>query len=578
MHFRFPTLLLIAPVVAALSFDAGPLWPQQRPQPSVETRLRRLTLREKAAQLVMPWIAGSYAAFDDPGFARIVRWVDTLGVGGVIVSIGAPTDIAAKLNFLQRKAKLPLLVAADLEGGTAFRFTGGTGFPTNMGVGASGRDEDAEEMGRIIAREGRAVGIHITFSPVADVNNNPANPIINTRSFGGDPSAVARLVAAQIRGTQGEGMLATAKHFPGHGDTETDSHLALPVVAADWRRMDSVELVPFRAAVEAGVALVMSAHIALPQVDSGLTRPATMAPNVLTGILRDSLGFRGLIVTDALDMGGVVNSYGPDEAAVQAILAGSDILLQPRDPRTAVEAVVRAVQEGRIPRERLDRSVRRVLQLKQRLGLFRRRTVNLDSVGYVVGRRAALDSAQATSARALVLLKDSLGVLDSLRRPARRVAIITYGEANAGTVGAVLSGELRRRGYPTIVFRLHPPSGPASYDSARVMLTGGDVRLFVVSVRAREGKGSIAMPEPLTGLIEGTVGGTPTLLVSLGSPYLITQTPGVPGYLLGWVSNPLVEQAIAAALTGAPITGHLPVAIPPSYPIGAGLQRPASMP
>ena len=578
MHYRFRTFLLIAPVVAALSFDAGPLSPQQPPQPSVEARLRRLTLREKAAQLVMPWIAGSYAAFDDPGFARIVRWVDTLGVGGVIVSIGAPTDIAAKLNFLQQKARLPLLVAADLEGGTAFRFTGGTGFPTNMGVGASGRDEDAEEMGRIIAREGRAVGIHITFSPVADVNNNPANPIINTRSFGGDPSAVARLVAAQIRGTQGAGMLATAKHFPGHGDTETDSHLALPVVAADWRRMDSVELVPFRAAVEAGVALVMSAHIALPQVDSGFTRPATMAPNVLTGILRDSLGFRGLIVTDALDMGGVVNSYGPDEAAVQAILAGSDILLQPRDPRTAVEAVVRAVQEGRIPRERLDRSVRRVLQLKQRLGLFRRRTVNLDSVGYVVGRRAALDSAQATSARALVLLKDSLGVLDSLRRPARRVAIITYGEANAGTVGAVLSGELRRRGYPTIVFRLHPPSGPASYDSARVMLTGGDVRLFVVSVRAREGKGSVAMPEPLARLIEGTVGGTPTLLVSLGSPYLITQTPGVPGYLLGWVSNPLVEQAIAAALTGAPITGHLPVAIPPSYPIGAGLQRPASMP
>lgn len=544
----------------------------------MEARLRRLTLREKAAQLVMPWIAGSYAAFDDPGFERIVRWVDSLGVGGVIVSIGAPTDIAAKLNFLQRTAKLPLLVAADLEGGTAFRFTGGTGFPTNMGVGASGRDEDAEEMGRIIAREGRAVGVHITFSPVADVNNNPANPIINTRSFGGDPGVVARLVAAQVRGTQREGMLATAKHFPGHGDTETDSHLALPVVAADWRRMDSLELVPFRAAVEAGVALVMSAHIALPAVDSGLTRPATMAPNILTGILRDSLGFRGLIVTDALDMGGVINSYGPDQAAVQAILAGSDILLQPRDPRTAVEAVVRAVEEGRITRDRLDQSVRRVLQLKHRLGLFRRRTVNLDSIGYVVGRRAALDSARAASARSLVLLKDSLGVLDSLRRPVRRIAIITYGETNAGTVGAVLSGELRRRGYPTIVFRLHPPSGPASYDSARVMLTGGEVRLFVVSVRAREGKGSVAMPEPLARLIEETTGAAPTLLVSLGSPYLITQTPGVPGYLLGWVSNPLVEQAIAAALTGAPITGRLPVEIPPSYPIGAGLQRPASIP
>ena len=535
--------------------------------------MRRMTLAEKAAQLVMPWIPGSYAAFDDPAFERVIRWVDSLKVGSLIVSIGSPLDIAAKLNFLQRKARLPLLIASDLEGGTAFRFTGGTGFPTNMGVGAAGTEAEAYELGRIIAEEGRKVGVHITFSPVADVNNNPANPIINTRSFGGDPRAVGRLVAAQVRGTQDHGMLATAKHFPGHGDTETDSHLALPAIAADWARLDSVELVPFRSAIRAGVALVMSAHIALPTIDSGRTRPATMVPDILTGILRDSLGFKGLIVTDALDMGGVVAGYGAGEAAVQALRAGSDILLQPADPVVAVKAVVQAVKDGRLTTARLDRSVGRILELKVRLGLFTRRTVNLDSVGYVVGRKAFQDATRAASAAALVLLRDSTGILDSTASGRRRITMISYGEANAGTVGGVLAGELRRRGHEVTAFRLYPTSGPASYDSARTALDGDGLALFAVSVRARESKGSIAMPEPLGTLMAAS--SRPVLLVSFGSPYIISQAPSVSGYLLAWLANPFTERAVAEALAGAAITGKLPVEIPPGYQIGAGVQRQA---
>ncbi len=543
----------------------------QRSRPDVGRMMRRMSVADKAAQLIMPWVAGGYTAWDDPAFEQVVRWVDSLGVGGVVISIGSPVDIAARLNHLQRRATVPLLVASDLEGGTAFRFTGGTAFPTNMGVGAGGQETDAYAMGRIIAEEGRAVGVHLTFSPVADVNNNPSNPIINTRSFGGDPRLVARMVAAQIRGTQDGGMLATAKHFPGHGDTDTDSHLALPVVAADWPRIDSLELVPFRAAVQAGVAAVMSAHIALPGLDAGRSRPATMVPELLTGLLRDSLGFRGLIVTDALDMGGVVRGYGAGDAAVSALLAGSDILLMPADPAEAVRAVVQAVADGRVTPARLDASVRRVLELKVKLGLFRRRTVNLDSVGYLVGRRAAHEAARASASRSLVLLRDSLGVLERLNAGPARIALVAYTETGVGTLGGTLAGALRARGHEVTVTRLVPPSGAASYDTVRAAVAAADLALFAVQVRAREGAGSVAMPAALAEAITGAPG--PALLVSFGSPYLISQTPAVPGYLLAWTATALSERAVADALSGAEVTGRLPVDIPPAYRVGDGLLR-----
>lgn len=561
--------LLLSLVAAALCARPAAA---QAPTPDVDSVLSRLPLEEKVAQLVMPWIGGQYASYDDPGSERIRRWVDSLRVGGVIVSIGSPLDVAARLNHLQRLAPLPLLVASDLEGGTAFRLTGGTAFPTNMGVGAAGQEADAYALGRLIALEGRAVGIHITFSPVADVNNNPGNPIINTRSFGEDPGLVARLVAAQVRGTQDHGMPATAKHFPGHGDTGTDSHLSLPVVQADWARLWRLELRPFRAAVEAGAELVMSAHVALPGIDSGRVRPATMVPEILTGVLRDSLGFRGLIVTDALDMGGVLGSYGEGEAAVRALLAGSDILLQPRDPEVAVRAVVAAVREGRVAEARVNASVRRLLALKGRLGLFTTRGVALDSVAVMVGRREHQELAADVSARAVVLLRDN-GTMDSLARRPQRLALVTYGEGNGSGVGGTLAAELRQAGHAVTTFRLSPASGPASYDSARAVLRAAPYQLFAVAVRARESAGTVAMPAPLGQLLEES--GRRATLVSFGSPYLATQTPGIGGYLLAWTSNPFTERAVARAFAGAAVTGRLPVSIPPMFRVGDGLRREA---
>ncbi len=532
-----------------------------------------LSVRDKIAQLVMPWIPGTYAAYDDEAFERMEGWVESLHVGGLIVSVGSPLDIAAKINRLQQLSLLPLLIASDLEGGTSLRFNGGTPFPPNMGVGATGSDSAAYEMGRITALEGRAAGIHLAFAPVADVNNNPANPIINTRSFGEDPAEVARFVAAEIRGLQDFGMLATAKHFPGHGDTGTDSHIDLPVIQSDWARLDSIELVPFRTAVAAGVKVVMSAHIALPGIDGGQVRPGTVAPNVLTGILRDSLGFRGLVVTDALNMSGVARAYGA-EAAVRAFLAGADLLLQPDDPRTAIEAMEAAVERGEITSERLDRSLRRVLEAKRSLGLFARRIVPLDSVPEVVGSAASQETAREIAARSIVMVKDAGGTIHGLKSARPPLTLVTYAEEDNRAVGTVLAGVLRGQGFSVTMVRLWPGSGPASYDSAAAALTRNRVALFASADRPIAGRGSIGLPRALTALIGGSARTRPTILVSLGNPYLISDLPEVGSYLIGWRSNPITEQAVARALAGAvSITGRLPISIPPAYPRGWGVTR-----
>lgn len=559
-----------------LALACAPVHGASAPAParpvSVDSVLASLPLRARVAQLVMPWMPGFYVAADDPSFERVERWVDSLGVGGIIVSIGSPLDVAGRINALQRRARVPLLVASDLEGGTTFRLVGGTPFPTNMGVAATGRDEDAYQMGRVTAIEGRAVGIHLAFAPVADINSNPLNPIINTRSFGQDPAQVGRLVAAEIRGMQDHGMLATAKHFPGHGDTQVDSHLFLPSLDVSWSRLDSMELVPFRSAVAAGVAAIMSAHIAVPAL-AGPGRPATLAPSVLGAVLRDSLRFQGLVVTDALNMGGIVGNFGAGEAAVLALEAGADLLLQPADPAVTIDAVEAAVRSGRISEARLNVSVRRVLELKQRAGVFNRKLVDLDQVMLSVGGAESVDTARAIAQRAIVLVKDDGGIVDSLRARRGRRTLILYGdEVNVGA-GNGLAAELRLRGDTLTTFRLTPSSGPASYDSARVALTRNPQAIIAVAIRANAFRGTIGMPDALAELVDGSAVMRPTTLVSLGSPYIIQQVPRVGSYLVAWAANATSEWAAAGALAGAPISGRLPIGIPGVAMLGDGLQR-----
>jgi beta-N-acetylhexosaminidase len=439
-----------------------------------------------------------------------------------------------------------------------------------MAAGATDDERDAYTYGRIAALEGRAVGIHVNFAPDADVNNNPLNPIINTRSFGEDPHAVARLVRAYVRGLQDNGMLATLKHFPGHGDTDADSHLGLPTIRADYPRLDSVELVPFRAGIDAGASVVMSAHIAFPAF-TGDT-PATLSPAMLTGVLRDSLKFKGLVVTDALQMGAIVAKYGAGEAAVRAFEAGSDLLLMPADPDSAISSMLAALASGRITPARLDASVRRMLDIKRNLGLFERRTVPLDSIARIVGSKANQDLADGVAQRALTLVRDTAGTVARLRANRSRMAIIAYGDELNSYVGQRML-ELMRAGGDTVgFFRLWPMSGPLSYDSARVIINRAPTVIFAMNVRPIAAKGAIALPDSLARLITVTDSLKPTVLVSLGSPYLLNQTPTVKSYLIAWSGVRPAERAAARALLGwSPIRGKLPIRIPPAYQIGAGL-------
>ena len=550
--------------------------PPRPPEPvAVDAVLGKLTPREKIGQLVVPWLGGNYQALDDSAFQIATRWVDSLEVGGIIISVGSPYDIAAKLNTLQRRSKLPLLVSADLEWGAAMRVVGATAFPYIMAAGATGDERDAYTIGRVAALEGRAVGIHVNFAPDADVNNNPLNPIINTRSFGEDPHAVARLVRAYVRGLQDNGMLATLKHFPGHGDTDADSHIGLPSINANYARLDSVELVPFRAGIDAGAQVVMSAHIAFP-VFTGET-PATLSPAMLTGVLRDSLKFKGLVVTDALQMGAIVAKYGAGEAAVRAFEAGSDLLLMPADPDSAIASMMTALQTGRITAARLDASVRRVLEIKRNLGLFTRRTVPLDSIARIVGSKPYQDAADDIAQRSVTLVRDTTGIVARMRAARSRMAIIAYGDELNSYVGQRMLELMRAGGDTVSFFRLWPMSGQASYDSARVVIGRAPAVVFAMNVRPIAARGAIALPDSLARLIANTDSVKPTVLVSLGSPYLLNQTPTVKSYLIAWSGVRPAERAAARALLGwSPVRGKLPIRIPPAYQIGQGLVLPDS--
>ncbi len=543
---------------------------------TVEQLLAALTPRQKVAQLVMPWLLGDFTPADAPTMRRARMWVDSLEVGGIIISTGTPHDIAAKLNALQAEAPLPLLISADFEAGTTMRMAAGTPFPTQMGIGATNRPDDAYTMGRVTALEARAVGVHLAFAPVADVNSNPANPIINTRSFGGDPHEVARFVAATIKGMRDGGVLSTAKHFPGHGDTDTDSHLALPIIRAPWERFDSLELVPFRAAVDAGVDAIMSAHIAVPALDGQERLPGTLSPQVLTGILQDSLGFTGLITTDALDMGAIAKEIGADEGVIRAFEAGSDLLLMPADPAAAIDAMTAAVESGRISMTRLNHSVRKILQMKVRMGLFHQRTVDLEHVAEVVGTERSMAAAADITERSLVLLDDTKGTVNALRSGPQRVAVITVADGTT-PLGTRLADQMRAMGHTVTAVRI--PTTPTPTELAAVERAIKDAPYLVLATSVRWGSysGVIGLAPATADLLNRLARQKPSVLVSFGSPYIIAQVPNAGGYLMAWSGTTMAETAVARALSGrTAITGTSPIPVPPKWPLRAGLQHPAT--
>ena len=553
----------------------------------VDCVLAHLTVRQKAAQMVWPRVLGDYTARDDRAWRALVRMVRTERVGGVIAGIGSPLELAQKIDDLQQASDLPLIMSADFETGAGFRARGGwflpnaidlggaVNFPPSMALAATGDTMLAYQEGRVTAREGRALGVQMDFAPVLDVNNNPANPVISTRSFGEDPRTVARFGAAFLRGVQDGGMLATGKHFPGHGDTGVNSHLALPVVNASRARLDSVELVPFRAAIAAGVAAIMTFHGSMPALDSTGV-PGTLSPAVLTGLLRDSLGFRGLVITDAMDMQGVLDSYGAAEAAMRAVAAGADVLLQPVDATETIDAVTFGVVLGRYDAARLDRSVRRILEAKLRLGLRTRRLANVDSVRAIVGDSADQALARRVAERSITLVRDSLGQLPlaALDR-GTRVLSITYAPRPDVGAGTVFDAELRR--WFTGLRSVWVDSDDPAPNAARLLALADSAQVVIVgSYVAQNWKAAtISVPPAFASFVEELVKrGRHPVVVALGNPYLLQQVPDVPAYVVAWSGFPLSQFAAARAVLGsARVSGRLPIGIPGLAALGAGLDR-----
>ncbi|MDB4948297.1 MAG: glycoside hydrolase family 3 domain protein [Gemmatimonadetes bacterium] len=581
------------PLPEPATLPPGPVSPPsaQPPAPAearwVQHTLASLSLRQKVAQMMMPWTPGDDVAEGTEPFERVSTWVSADEVGGIIVSTGTPTGYAAKLNALQRRARVPLLVATDLESGpgmrlvsdaslpAAMREEGGTSFPPVMGLAAAGSDTLAFQVGRVIGSEGRAVGLGLTLSPVLDVNSNPSNPIINVRSFGERADDVGRLAAAYVRGVHAGGLLSTGKHFPGHGDTRTDSHIDLPTISADSARLDSVELRPFRAAIAAGLDAVLVGHISVPAMEADGV-PASMSRRFSTDVLRGQLGFRGLVFTDAMNMGGLTRRYSEAEAAVRAVEAGADILLQPPHPRAAIDAVVAAVQAGRLTEARIDASVRRILEAKQRVGLSRGARVDAKALPALVGGAEHRALAREVADRSVTLVRDDRSLVP-LPAAALRVLSVTYADAGSRAPGGAFDAALAAGGRTVDAARVDARTTAAEYAALGTRAAAADVVLVSAYVTPREYRGSVDADGGFTDFVEGlSRAGKPVVAVSFGSPYLIAAFPSVPGYLLAWGSCAVCQQAAARALLGRiAIGGKLPVSLPPRWPVGWGIARPA---
>lgn len=554
---------------------------------TVRKWMRGMSLHDKVAQLVMMPVYGEVTNTRSAAFRKYQHFVRDLHVGGVIVTghiingtirNAEPFAMAAVLNRLQKTSKIPLLVSADFERGTSMRVTSTTAWPYSMAFAAAKDLDGARYEGAETAREARALGVNWLFAPVSDVNNNPDNPIINIRSYGEDPAEVSSFVQAFIAGAHSDThnpVLVTAKHFPGHGDTAQDSHLGLAKIDADRDRIESVELPPFRAAIAAGVDSVMTAHLAVPALEPE-NEPATVSSKIITGVLKEELGFRGLVVTDAMDMEGLASLYDTGEASVRAIEAGADVLLMPKKAEDAINGVMTAVQRGRITRQRLDESVAKVLAAKARLGLNRKKVVDLDGIDEVVDSPEAEERAQQVADHAVTLVKDEKDALP-LRHP-ETTCLIAMTESRRNQQGQRLLEEVKKRAPNMMTATVDPSMSKDDLEQVSQKTAGCTQIIAAAYVTVSAYRGNVALaggfPDFLNGLIAGK---TPVTLVALGNPYLVRAFPTVGTYVTTYSPTPTSEVSLARALFGeSAITGHLPVTIPGVAKYGDGIQLPAA--
>jgi beta-N-acetylhexosaminidase len=586
-----------------------------------EKTLKKLSLEEKIGQMLMVWAKVEFLNLNNPEYQRLREVMQKYHLGGFGLTVpvqsglvvkSEPYEAAALVNQLQREARVPLIFAADFERGVAMRLNGTTVFPHAMAFGAAGKLEYAEQFGRITALEARAIGVAWNWFPDADVNSNPLNPIINTRSFGSDPQQVSALVSAYIRGARAAGMLTTAKHFPGHGDTDSDSHLGLARVGGDWQRLQAVELPPFRAAIAAGVDAVMIAHVTVPGVEPDPNLVASNSEKVIRGLLQNQLGFKGLIVTDALDMNALMRLFATARApgatmanpsgaaAVAAVKAGSDMVIIPADLDGAYNGLLQAVRSGEIPEAQINTSVLKILRAKASVGLHKSPLVKLDELPKVIARPENLMLAQQVADAAVTLVRDNGKTLPFAAAAKRneaatpythsvetrnRVVAVVFTDDVRSEWGGVLERQLRARVPDANVIYVDANSAAFAAEPILAMVAQAERVLAAIYVVPQAGKrvlvnGQLKNTVSLVGaqasLLDQILkrAGERTAVVSLGNPYVAADFPAVQTYLCTFSNAQVSEMAAIKALFGEmPIRGQLPVNIPGVAARGEGIQR-----
>ena len=565
-------------------------------------QLGKMSLEEKIGQLISVGVNATFLNQDSDAYRALKHQIEDNKVGGIILFRGPVYESVILVNRMQQLAHYPLLISADLEAGAGMRFDDTVNFPWNMAVAATGNPEYARRQGEITAREARALGVQQIFAPVVDVNNNAANPVINVRSYGEDPVDVARFAAAFTEGAQAAGAIATAKHFPGHGDTAVDSHRGLPEINVGRERLNSVEFVPFRASVNAGVGSVMVGHIALPQIDPTAVKPlprnvkskptdtdeegeiieeraampATMSP-VIGNILRNDLKFPGLIVTDALSMSGLTIYFTQEEAAVRALEAGADMLLKPADVDASFRGVLGAVKSGRITEQRVEESARKILAAKYDLGLVDQRITPIETIDRVVGSPDVVKLATEIAEHAVTLVRDEdkLVPLKNLRPDSRIFNLaVTNGDDRNWIANAFVS-RLHRSGVKVETVVLDERSTDQDVQKAVEKAKSADLVLASLYGRVRSGQASsVGIPDAGAHALSALIATkTPIVGISFGNPYLLQSVPGLRTYIVAYGDMPSLQQAVARALVGEiDIMGKLPISLPGLYPRGTGIQ------
>ncbi len=605
-------LVLASSGCAHFHLGPDPLSPEGQAR-WVNRTLESMSLREQAASLVVAAVTARFSHVDSPERLRTESMVRDLGIGGIAMWGGDPYDEALVIARLQELAPVPLLVATDNEWGLGQRIGGSSLFPKAMALGATRDTALARRIGYITGLESRAIGIHMGYSPVADVNNNPLNPIISVRSFGEDPDLVIRMAGAWARGAREAGMLVTAKHFPGHGDVSVDSHIELPIVDVDMQRLNRVELAPFRTLVSQGIDAIMVAHLWVPAFDPDEMVPASLSVNVVRGYLRDQLGFEGLVVTDALRMGAIVKHFGVEEAAVRTVEAGVDLIVLPADAGRSVDGLMAAVESERLEADLITTAARRLLKAKARLGLHVRRQVPLEEIDRVVGDPRIQVLARAITERSITVVKNEgeilpLGIGSAPAPPSlepyaasappraegpfrpRRPSMTGAGQPALTAAGPVLflglssdpgEGAVGRSFfapleelYPEAIhLDLYPEFSARQADEVLAAAESAPLVVAAVFSRVRDQKGHAAVVEPHAVLLRYIAArGIPTVVAAFGPPYFLSQFPDVTAYVAAYDYTSMAQRAAGEVVLGAVgARGRLPVSLPGLYPVGCGL-------